>query len=151
MYSTHRANIRFQSKTVLILSIFIFYTGSRSSKNVTKYEFMMLTGEVLAALLLVGDHAFLDHLRYLHGEPRAEPEGHGVRDAEFGSVSEGHFNPVIHNIRHSWWVDGWWGVQNQMPDFDSKRPGWAQKLKMSKNLYMLRLVVARLGKRGTGD
>ena len=39
MYSTHRANIRFQSKTVLILSIFIFYTGSRSSKNVTKYEF----------------------------------------------------------------------------------------------------------------
>ena len=59
-------------------------------KNVTKYAAMRrpLGGPVLASLLLVGDHAFLDHLGYLHGEPGAEPEGHGVRDAEFGSVSE---------------------------------------------------------------
>ena len=76
------------------MSIFIiFYMGSvQYSKNVTKYAAIDVPweglGPGLAALLLVGDHAFLDHLWYLHGEPGAEPEGHGVRDAEFGSVSE---------------------------------------------------------------
>ena len=51
----------------------------------------VVPGDVLAPLLLVGDYALLDHLGYLHGEPGAEPEGHGVRDAEFGSVPAGSF------------------------------------------------------------